>query len=354
MRHRAQQERARGFVLIEVAAILVVACVLLAVIAMLGAESRRQARLGDDIANLRQIGVWTGAYAVDNSDLFWAFSWKQGNNQSQWPDLVSQAAQNDAAAQAAQGVDILRRCAGRLDIQPITGWFPSVRYAHLTLLDYMDTPMPDRVFVSSMDRHRIKWSRDPHGFDAGHYQPAPTGSSSPGTNLGRRWPYSSSFQLPPAFYDSAGIPSGRIYQGPLHNTYFIPGNSALGARSHAEAAFPSHKVLVHDGHARHFGAVAPCSTHDRARLPLLFVDGAVTVRCSAEANPGWRPAAPGDPNATTFNFTPDVWEPATVSGGSSDPVVGRFHWTRGSPTLHGIVGRDFDGPETCSGQPGCP
>lgn len=45
--------RLRGFALIELAAIVLVASLLMALIAMLGVESRRQARLGDDIASLR-------------------------------------------------------------------------------------------------------------------------------------------------------------------------------------------------------------------------------------------------------------------------------------------------------------
>lgn len=211
--------------------------------------------------------------------------------------------------------------------------------------------MPDLTFVSVMDKHRLTWARNPLGFDAGIYQPAPP-SSGPGSNAGKRWPYGSSFQLPPAFYDASNVILNRVQPFAGHNQFF-PNSAAFGARTHSRIAWPSQKVLVHDGHGRHFGSVAPFCTHDQARLPLLFADGAVMVWCSAEANAGWRPLVPGDANPTTFNYTPDVWEPATVSGGPADPVIGRFRWTRGSPTSHGIAGRDFDGPETCSGQPGC-
>ena len=258
-----------------------------------------------------------------------------------------------SAAQAAQAVDILRRCAGRLDVLPIPGWVASVRYSHLPLLDYLDTPMPDRVLVSSMDKHRIKWSRHPQGFDQGLYQPAPTGNP-PGTNPGKRWPYSASYQLPTVFFDGSP-PNNRMSQaGSSHNQINVPSQVVVGARSTAEVAFPSHKVLLHDSNARHFGARAPYCTHDQARLPLLFVDGSVVVRNAAESNAGWQPNSPASGNASSLIYLPDVWEPPTMSGSGSDVMTGRFIWTRGTLTEHGIAGRDFDGPETCSGQPGCP
>jgi hypothetical protein len=99
--------------------------------------------------------------------------------------------------------------------------------------------------------------------------------------------------------------------------------------------------------------VQPYCTHEGARLPLLFVDGSVLVKSTAEANRGWIPNSP-TAGPSTFQYQPDIWEPAPVSG-TVDWVEGRFRWTRGTTTAGGIAGRDFGGPETCSGQqPGCP
>lgn len=341
----------RGFVLIEAAAILVVACVLLAVIAMLGAESRRQARLGDDIANLRQIGAWTASYAADNQDLCWSFSWKVGHTQTQWNDLKHQSMMGNGWAQLAQMIDILRRRAGRFDIAvPFQGFIPQPRYSHLVLLDYLGASMPDRVFVSCMDHHQIKWSRDPYGFDMGLYVPSPLPA---GSNPNKRWPYAASFRLPTAFYDRSAI-SARMSQSGLNHTTFniISSNAAIGGCVLSEVAFPSHKVFLHDTHARHFGTRQPFCTHDQARLPLLFADGGVSVRHAAESNPGWIPTSPFSASATYFSYTPATWEPQPMVQ-YGEVVPGRFMYTRGTATQHGIAGRDFDGPETCSGQPGC-
>lgn len=342
-----------GFAMGEAVGVVAVSCVLIALLAVAGGESRRQGRLGDDIANLRRIAEWTWNYAADNSDQFWTFSWKKGYSQSKYPDLNSQAQLGDLDAAAAQAVDILRRRAGREDIAPIPAWVPHIAYSHLTLLDHASAPMPELAFVSAMDQHRLAWARNPGGFDAGLYQPAPTSGSGPGTNSGKRWPYSSSFQLPTSFFDWSPFMS-RITPFQTHAFYLVPTLVQLSARTHAEAAFPSQKVFIHDGHARHFGTVMPYCTHDQARLPMLFVDGSVCVRGAAESNPGWIPIQPSSSAASSFLYAPDAWEPPTVSGSATDPVIGRFRWTRGSSTDHGIVGRDFGGPETCSGQPGCP
>ncbi len=186
-------------------------------------------------------------------------------------------------------------------------------------------------------------------------RPVPAGPDwlRPGTNNGKRWPYSSSFLLATSFYDKGGSPPQRIYQGPTHSTYFVP-NGTLGARLQAETAFPSHKAFLHDAHGRHFGERVPYCVVPEARLPVLFVDGSVSVRAAADANPGWHPGQPTSPISMIFNYQPDAWEPLTTTGTVSQQVDGRFRWTRGTATEHGIAGRDFGGPETCSGQPGCP
>ena len=342
-----------AFTSVELLASLVVGALLAAMLAVAGNESRRLARLGEDIAKLAQVGRWTASYGSDNNDLYWTFSWKKGYNQSKYADLNAQAQFSDLEAAAAQAVDILRRVAGREDMTPINSWVPHVFYSHLPLEDYLGGFMPDPAFVSSADTNRIKWSRDPYGFDAGQYQPAPTGSA-PGTNSGKRWPYSSSFQLPTAFYDQAPV-GGRIGQAGTHNLYAIPGNASLGGMSVSGVAFASQKVQLHDDTGRHFRPRYSHAVFAEMRTPLLFCDGGVAVRASGEANPGWQPNTPASGVPTAYNYTPDQWEAPTLSGAASELVpTGRFRWTRGTASQNGLAGCDFGGPETCSGQPGCP
>lgn len=318
-------------------------------------ESRRCARLGEDLAKLRQISAWTGGYGADNSDQFWSFSWKKGQVYTSTSSTIPlwTPAASDLVAGSNQAVDILHRVAGREDILAMQTWSPHTGYSHLVLADAFKSELPSLTFVSAADKHRTRWARDPAGFDAGQYQPAPTGTS-PGSNAGKRWPYNSSFLLATSFFDQAAVPQQRIFQAATHSTYFVP-NGALGPRLQAETAFPSHKAFLHDGHGRHFGTRVPYCVLPEARLPVLFVDGSVSVRAAADANPGWRPGFPTETTPMIFTYVPDAWEPPTLSGAATDPVpAGRFRWTRGTATEHGIAGRDFAGPETCSGQPGCP
>ena len=341
--------RARsGFTLVELAAALVVALLLLVILAAAGNESRRLARLGEDMTKLGQLGRWTANYAADNNDLYWAFSWKKGYSNSPWPDLNAQAQAGDSEAAAAQAVGILRRVAGREDISPITAWVPHIFYSHLPLEDYLQTFMPEPTFVSSGDANRLKWSRDPYGFDAGQYQPAPTGSP-PGTNAGKRWPYGSSFQLPTAFYDQSSA-GARMQQAGTHSQYQTFGTSILSGKPVSSTAFPAQKVQLHDANAWHFRPRFTHCAYADMRLPLLFCDGAVTVRAAGDANPGWQPNSPSSAAPVTYNYSPDAWEPPTPSGAPSELVpAGRFRWTRGF-----LAGRDFGGPEACTGQPNCP
>ncbi len=342
---------APGFAMIEAAAIVAIGALLVALVLIAGADSRRQARLGEDIAKLRQFGAATGSYAADNGDLFWSFSWKKGAMLSQYPDLNQQAQASDLAAASAQGVDILRRLAGRQDINAISNWYPHLNYAHWVLSEHFGKPFPDFEAVSAADTHQVAWARDPHGFDAGLYQPAPSGSlGSPGTNNGKRWPYRSTFQVPAAVSDSSTRPN-RVEQAVTHYMYFFSVGTQLGARPTSEVTFPAHKAFMWDEHARHFGVRKPYCTHDEARLPILFVDGSVPVRAAKDANPG------GHPNTaatTQFTYQPNAWEPPTMSGAPAEVVIGRFRWTRGCPAnapTNMLAGRDFGGPEPCTPPP---
>jgi hypothetical protein len=337
--------RARGFALVELGVVGVVAIAVAALLLLTAGDQRRLGRLGEDVGKLRHIGALTGQYAADHADRFWTFSWRKGDSLSQYPDLNNAPDDNQAAAN--QAVDILRRRAGREDIAPITAWSPYKIYSHLPLAEH-GGEIPDEIFISSMDGHRLKWARDPFGFDAGAYTPAP---STMGTNSGKRWPYGGSFQVSAAFFDKS-TPPNRMYQGGTHNNLVVPSGAVFGGRLLAEVAHPSHKAHLSDTHGRHFGAAHPFATHREARLPFLFCDGSVLVRSAAEANLGWTPNTPTSGGGTSFLYSPEAWEPATFSGSGGDFVEGRFLWTRGTATESGIKGRDF-GKETCSGQAPC-
>ncbi len=331
----------RGFARVEALAIIVIVLLVSAVLVPTLERSRHLGRLGDDMAKLRRYGVATGAYGADNADQYWAFSWKKGIAYCPFPELNN--APSDLQAAANQAVFILRTRAGRLDMPVINAWIPHVFYVHLVLAEYEDRPLPDLDAISSEDKHRLLWARDPHGFDQCLYVPNP----GCGTPTSKRWPYGASWQMPAAFYDGSAV-GARLTQGSVHNQFLIPGTASLQGQAVSSTAFPAQKVLLHDAGARHYGPRSGYCTHDEARSPLLFADGSVRVHGAADANPGWQPNMPTSASPTAFLYGPAPWEPPTYSGLPTETVIGRFRWTRG-----GLLGRDFGGPEVCTGQPGC-
>jgi hypothetical protein len=83
----------------------------------------------------------------------------------------------------------------------------------------------------------------------------------------------------------------------------------------------------------------------QARVPLLFFDGSVNVRRTADSNPGWRPNQPAF-DCHWFWYQPAAWEPPTTNGQFHEIVAGRYRWTRG-----GLKGIDFGGLPLDTGQP---
>lgn len=327
-----------AFALIELAAVLVVSLLLAAALLISTSDSRRLARLGQDLTHLRAIGSSTAAYSADSADLFPTFSWRAGQvYQTQYPDLSN--APTDTQAAANQMVYILRTRAGRPDMPSIQAFIPHISYSHLVLADYAAQKFPWTAAISSADTHRQKWASDPACFDQGCFLPnQPDPLSSP---LNKRWPYSASFSPTLAFFDQSE-PQNRIQNQGSYSLYLVPSGTFLRGVQMTQVRYPSHKVMVHDSNARHFGPRQPYATHDEARLPLLMADGSVPVRAAAESNNGWVPQSPSSPSSLQFTYDPLArpWEPQPITSPGGDFVRGRFRYTR-----QAILGRDFGGPE---------
>ncbi|MFM9996168.1 MAG: type II secretion system protein [Phycisphaerales bacterium] len=337
-----------GFTLIELLVVIAIIALLIGILLPALGEARRAARVAIDLSKLKQLSTATNSYAADYQDKLFSFTWRKGYNQSDYAPLNAQAAGSDVQAAAAQAVEILRKRADRTDIEPIPNWIPHVMYSHLVLQDYLGQMLPDRLVVSTGDQNRLLWQTDPRGFDQGLFQPAPTGAAAPGTNAGRRWPYSSSFQVTTSSYDMSRVGARLQQVGNAHNTYTIP-NAAqlvLGKNKLADTAYPSQKVHMHDQHARHFGKVQSFFGYPQARVCMSFMDNSCSVRLTADANRGWQPNNPTAMNAaTSFIYQPDVWEPPTHNGAVTEPMpYGYYRWTRGFN-----IGIDFRGVEIYTG-----
>jgi type II secretory pathway pseudopilin PulG len=301
-----------GFVLVELIAVAMVALVLGALLLIMSAEVRRNARLGEDLANLRQFGVITQSYAADSADRFWTFSWKAGHQNSQFPDLNGSSSDQQAAAD--QAVDIIRR-RSVIDQPRLNLWIPHLSFNTLVLAGYLDRQLPMRFTVSSADRERLLWHSDPLTA------PIP------------RFSVSSSYAPSPVFISSPQSGPFALRQGQSSAFWqYAPNYTLFGAVQMSSVAFPSQKVLFYDHMQRHFERDAFYAETD-ARVALLMADGAAGVRATVDANPGWQPTDPTNPEPSAFWYHPP-------SGPNSLWVQGQYRWTR-----MGLQGRDFGGPE---------
>ena len=334
---------APGFALPELGALVFVAALGLALLIPALNDTRRQAGLGRDIGNLRQIGQWTGMYAADNDGVYWTFSWEAGHQNSQWPGL--NVASDKLQAAVTQAIDIIRRRTGRVTFPLLGGWIPHVLYSHLPLVDYLDRQLPDFAFISTADTYRLMWAADPLAFDQGAFLPF----QPPPSNATKRWPYSSSHRLATSIFD--GSPVGVRISQTTHGSYTVPmtnmfGTHVMGGQPLANVVFPSHKVHINFSESRHFNTNQFCIS-DGARLPLLMADGSIQIHNSQDANPGWQPNTPSSGQPTVLNYTPRIWEAPTSTGAPTEEVIGRFLWTRDF-----LAGIDFDrrGPRRDRGE----
>lgn len=324
-RHRKTHQ---GFVLIEAlaaAATMIVAC---AVLALAVGHARKNAGVSSDLNKLRWLGSVTASYAADYDDRFWGFTWSADDTRSSWGQLNN--ADTDLQAAANQAIDIIRRRSGISAVQRVDAWIPHLNYSHLVLADYLNLELPDPRFVASADGARQAWRADPADYQNAD---APTPD-----DLSLRWPFSASFQMPPAFFSEQVAGFDAIRQGTTHRQWIVPRRATLGPRRVSDVAHPADKVFLHDTHGRYSGAPL-FYAYAQAYVPVLSVDGSASLRRTGDTNIGWDPMRTVY-GTTLFRYSPDAWEPPTSSGTSSDVVVGHYRFTS-----MGLGGRDLLGSE---------
>jgi hypothetical protein len=106
-----------------------------------------------------------------------------------------------------------------------------------------------------------------------------------------------------------------------------------------EVTFTSSKVWMYDQFDRHDDPQNPIFfANPEAKSTILMFDGSASRRSTSEANPGFRPNDPANPEPTILR----------VNQGQGVPDLeypGVYRWTRG-----GLRGLDFGGSEIDTGQ----
>lgn len=313
----------RGFALADLVMLLLVIALAAAVLVPMARESRRMAQDESELEKLAWFAQVQGWYAADNQDKFATFSWKAGQNPSQFPDL--QFAATDLEAAANQSVDLIRRRSVMQDFPRVQYWLPHVLTSHLVLADYLDRPLPDKRFISELDALQIKWAKDPLNWQQNN---APNA----------RAVFWSSYETGPAFYSSPDRGNDAMSQAQQHNIFLVPGNCKFGGNQLSAVVYPSRKALRWDRYERHATGKQAYFGYSQGKIAVLTVDGSVLRRDMATSDPGWNPTQPNNNLAMTYLYQPMYYEPPTLSGQSADYVYGRLRWTRNA-----LLGWDFPG-----------
>jgi prepilin-type N-terminal cleavage/methylation domain-containing protein len=346
----------RAFTLIELLVVVAIIAILVAILLPALTEARRAARLTRCLAQIQQLGVSSGSYAQDHRDLIWNYSWRVPDALgSEFPDL--RVVTTDMDAQRSQFVDAFRRLTGFPMAQETT-LLPQLLYGHFVLFDYLAARLPEPVYTCPSDSVRQAWARDLAAYAAGATPPYPTGVTTPIPSNSRnmRWAFSSSYEVTISAFDGIqseylGNPAHPDISRRLRNVptnHFLFSTTApwrLRQQALSSVLFPSQKVFLHEGHARH-GQRETYYASPAARVCILLFDGAVSFRSNRDANRGWDPWAPANPAGYLYQYRPDRWEAPTISGGATEPVYGFYRYTRG-----GLRGIDVGGGEINTGQP---
>jgi prepilin-type N-terminal cleavage/methylation domain-containing protein/prepilin-type processing-associated H-X9-DG protein len=332
----------RAFTLIELLVVIAIIALLVALLLPALGAARKAARLTQCATQMQQMGISSASYAVDHKEYIWNYSWRVRDAAgSQYADL--QSAGSDMDAQRSQYVDTFRRLTGRNHARETT-LLPQLLYGHFVLFDYLAARLPEPIYTCPSDRVRLTWARDIDAFLAGLAPPYPGSVTTPipDGNRAIRWAYSSTSEVTISAFDglqtsAQGTDITRRLRN-VQNNHFLFSNSAvwrIDQQKVSQVTFPSLKVFLHEGHARH-GKRETYYAYPGASVNVLMFDGSVAYRNNRDADPGWDPWAPTDPAGYDYDYFPDAWEPRAVSPTGRDRVFGFYRYTR-----DGLRGVDF-------------
>lgn len=335
-----------GFTLIELLVVIAIIALLIAILLPALGEARRAARQAICMSNQSQLGIAYTTYASDHGDRI-ASLIGHGKQQGQGPywQTVTQAV--ELVRSVTPGLERLPYFVGGTHHTLFNEHALVTQFNHLVLTGHMEGKFPLGVTVCPEDSARIVWRKHPRDIQASGLVPSTYNDTE------RPWmPYSASYELMPAGFLSNRMlrmfPSDKGFlQGAEHSKYYYADKfgESFGNRRMHEVAYPSQKVAVADSQQRH--TKKPLFfAYKEAQQPLMFYDGSVSVRKTADCDPGWKRVEPDKDKPQTLTYAPDpaFESPVPASGKKTDASY--YKWTR-----EGLAGYDYGGASTVQQNP---
>ncbi len=341
--------RTRAFTLIELLVVIAIIALLVSILLPALGAARRAGRQALCLSNMHQLGIAYNAYGSDFKEYIATFMGYPGitipGGHTAYPtirDVTGQAKDFLTSREADHGIEDIPDYVIQTSNDQPTFMFD---YSHLVLVDYLGGKFFNPVTICPEDRVRPEWRRNPGSvFDAS----GPPPSSIVDAKSNRAWlPFSTTYQMMPAAHvadrwSPAFIHGGLFHsQGGTHSVVNYQKQEKLGNRRLSEVRVPSGKVALADSQQRHTGKKDLFYTFSDAHVPLLFWDGSVSVRKTADANKGWDRLT-FEPLRRVVWYEPDLsYESAPPTGGTKAKVKDFYYrWTS-----EGLGGVDFGGKD---------